>query len=132
MSKTIVGLLCSILIAVAACTSPGSEKGCVDCPQLAATSLFYTFTHGDSLEISGLVNREILVDGVVEYIEHDIRGMQYVILKGDSMLGDVQCYFVQEIPASQIKSGDKITIQGMCRGKMLNVLLDSCILLAPR
>ena len=70
------------------------------------------------------------VTGIVNSIDKDITDNIYVTLKGDDMLGDIQCFFSEDHldAAANLSKGQKITVTGKCEGKMMNVILRGCII----
>jgi hypothetical protein len=69
------------------------------------------------------------VTGVINDIDRDIMDNIYVTLKGDQYFGDIQCFFAESHlgTASQLSKGQKITVKGLCDGKLMNVMLKGCI-----
>lgn len=84
--------------------------------EVAADNLF----KGKSLQVSG----------VVEKIAKDIMDNIYVTLRADGGFGSIQCMLPdnQAPKASTLSQGEQITVRGVCKGKMMNVLLDPCSL----
>lgn len=72
--------------------------------------------------------KTFFVEGTVRDIKKDIMGYIYVILEGDQMFRDVQCYFDDEKTASQLRKGMRVTFQGKCDGLMMNVQMKGCVL----
>lgn len=72
----------------------------------------------------------IRVTGVVNNIDRDIMDNIYVTLKGDQYFGDIQCFFSESYVgiASQLSKGQRITVKGMCDGKLMNVMLNGCVI----
>jgi hypothetical protein len=72
----------------------------------------------------------IKVTGVVNRIDRDFMDNIYVTLKGDKYLGDVQCFFSEDYveKASQLYKGKRITVKGICDGKLMNVMLNDCLI----
>lgn len=68
------------------------------------------------------------VTGTVNTIDKDIMDQIYVTLKGDGVIGDVQCFFSDDYvnEAAQLQKGQKITVVGKCDGKLMNVMLKGC------
>lgn len=68
------------------------------------------------------------VTGTVNNIDKDIMDQIYVTLKGDNVIGDVQCFFSDNYvnEAAQLQKGQKITIIGKCDGKLINVMIKGC------
>ena len=73
-------------------------------------------------------DKVLQVTGVVNNIDKDIMDQVYVTLKGDGVIGDVQCFFSDDYinEAAQLQKGQKITVVGKCEGKMMNVMLKGC------
>ena len=76
-------------------------------------------------------DKVITVSGVVDDIAKDIMDDIYVTLKGDEYFGDVQCFFSDSHTnkAASLKKGDKLTVKGLCTGKMMNVLVRGCVVI---
>lgn len=72
--------------------------------------------------------RIFFVEGTVRDIKKDIMDNIYVILEGDQILRDVQCFFDDQNTASQLQKGMRVTFQGKCDGLMMNVLMKNCVL----
>lgn len=71
--------------------------------------------------------KTFFVEGTVRDIKKDILDDIYVILEGDQMFRDVQCYFDDKNTASQLQKGMRVTFQGKCDGLMINVLMKNCV-----
>jgi hypothetical protein len=72
--------------------------------------------------------KTFFVEGTVRDIKKDIMDDIYVILEGDQMFRDVQCFFDDKNTASQLQKGMRVTFQGKCDGLMMNVLMKNCVL----
>jgi len=72
----------------------------------------------------------LLVTGEVNTIDRDIMETIYVTLQGDEYFGDVQCFFAEDhvSAASQLTKGQTITVKGRCDGKLMNVMLEGCVI----
>ncbi len=68
------------------------------------------------------------VEGIVTDIKKDILDDIYVILEGNEMFRDVQCYFNDKNTAAQLEKGMRVTFQGKCDGLMMNVQMKNCVL----
>lgn len=68
------------------------------------------------------------VEGTVTDIKKDILDDIYVVLEGNEMFRDVQCFFDDKNTASQLQKGMRVTFQGKCDGLMMNVLMKNCVL----
>lgn len=71
--------------------------------------------------------KTFFVEGTVRDIKKDILDDIYVILEGDQMFRDVQCFFDDKNTASQLQKGMRVTFQGKCDGLMMNVLMKNCV-----
>ena len=71
--------------------------------------------------------KTFFVEGTVRDIKKDILDDIYVILEGDQMFRDVQCFFDDKNTASQLQKGMRVTFQGKCDGLMINVLMKNCV-----
>lgn len=71
--------------------------------------------------------KSIGVYGVVESIGKDILGIPYVALEGAGVFC-VQCFFGNEYLSelAKVKKGDFVFVQGVCDGKLGNVLIKRC------
>jgi hypothetical protein len=72
--------------------------------------------------------KTFFVEGTILEIKKDIMDEIYVILQGDKMFRNVQCYFDDTSTASQLQKGMRVTFQGTCNGLMMNVLMKNCVL----
>jgi hypothetical protein len=72
----------------------------------------------------------IKVIGVVNNIDRDLMDNIYVTLKGDKYFGDIQCFFSEDYvgKASKLYKGKRITVKGICDGKLMNVMLNDCVI----
>ena len=68
------------------------------------------------------------VSGAVDQTGESTTGEPYVILHGGDPLGVVWCQFSGESQeqARRIKTGQTITLRGICLGKGINVMLHEC------
>jgi hypothetical protein len=79
-----------------------------------------------------LKGNEIIVQGVVKRIAKEILGYPYVLLEGERFT-DVQCLFEKSEAdlLANFSVGQPLIIAGKVRGKMMNILIDDCSLVAP-
>lgn len=73
------------------------------------------------------------VQGHIIAIDKGVSGKAYVLLgtgDGELEVAGVQCFFSkrQEGEAARLSNGQVVTIQGKCRGKTWNIVLDGCSL----
>ena len=72
----------------------------------------------------------VLVSGTVDDIGLDILNKPYIVLSGGNefSLVNVQCMIKNKDEAANLAKGDKVSVQGKVSGKMMNVLIEHCIL----
>ncbi len=73
----------------------------------------------------------IEVSGIIENIAKDILDTPYVTLKTDTYsIISIQCMFNKnsESQLATLSKGQNITLQGEVSGKMMNVIVDGCII----
>jgi len=97
---------------------------------ISAQQLYQEYDENEVAADLKYKDKVLLVSGTVDEIAKDITDNIYVTLKGDEFIGDAQCFFADNHTdeAAQLKKGMKITIKGMCDGKMMNILLRGCSL----
>ena len=74
-------------------------------------------------------DKSLTVAGAVEKVGLDILNNAYVIVGPVSGFRSVQCTFARPQDVSSLHKGQSVTIKGLCKGLMGNVLLDECELL---
>lgn len=97
--------------------------------EVTAKQLFADYEANEIAADQKYKDKVVIVTGTVNDISKDIADDIYVTVKGDEMMGDIQCYFSKDHTndAAQLKKEQKISIKGNCEGKsMLNVLLRGC------
>ena len=140
MNKTITKNLISIAcLALFMFFAIGSEEDSEIELDVSSQSSEYTVTapqlysEYDSNEVAADLkykDKVITVEGIIDDIGKDIMDDIYVTLKGDQYFGNVQCFFSDSHTdkAASLRKGDKITVKGLCTGKMMNVLVRGCII----
>ncbi|MGB1283350.1 MAG: OB-fold protein, partial [Polaribacter sp.] len=93
--------------------------------ELTASMLFNAYESNEVAADGKYLDKRIAVTGKISDIGKDVLGNPYVSLYVDYMK-TVNCYFsedeIQEI--SQLKKGQKIYIEGICKGKTLNISVN--------
>ncbi len=75
-------------------------------------------------------DKTLLVSGVVDSIQ-EMLGQKFVTLRGGGNgLTSVQCFFgdAQAVSLSNLKGGQRVSIQGRCDGKSMNVTMQECVI----
>ena len=96
--------------------------------QVSATQLYADYEANEIAADQKYKGKVLVVSGTIGDIAKDIADDIYVTLKGDDVIGDVQCFFSEAhtSTAAQLQKGQKITVKGKCDGKMMNVILRGC------
>ncbi|MEK7995079.1 MAG: hypothetical protein AAB403_14835 [Planctomycetota bacterium] len=97
---------------------------------IGATDLFADYKANEIAADQKYKGRVLQVTGTVDSIAKDITGTMYVTLKGDEFIGSIQCLF-DDAHANQLaglQRGMKVSVKGKCGGKIMNVLLNGCVL----
>ncbi len=105
-------------------------------PPIAITALALARAYEDNeVAADGKYEGKVLVvSGTVESID-TVFGTTSVTLKGKNMsIVSVQCFFDDSHKGAiaNLKKGQKITVQGTCDGKSLNVHLKDCAIIPNR
>jgi hypothetical protein len=97
---------------------------------IGARELFADYKANEIAADQKYKGRVLQVTGTVDSIAKDITSTMYVTLKGDQFIGSIQCFF-DDAHANQLaglQKGMKVSVKGKCGGKMMNVLLNGCVL----
>jgi hypothetical protein len=95
---------------------------------VSATRLYADYRANEISADQRYKGKALLVTGVVDNIGKDMMDTMYVTLKGDEILGSVQCYFAESHASklSGLREGMNISIKGRCDGLMMNVMMKGC------
>ena len=67
------------------------------------------------------------VSGVVKLIGQTTKDEPFLVLSGSDAYGDVRCIFSNpDWKPGEVKLEQKVTIQGACLGRAVNVYIDEC------
>jgi len=71
------------------------------------------------------------VSGPVVRIRSNVANDRVLLLRGAEHAGDIQCHFFDSYSeqVSKLRPGDKLTVRGKCTGKIINVILDPCVII---
>jgi len=75
-------------------------------------------------------DKKLVVTGTINSIGKDIADTSYITLQSDGDLLGVQCMFDDQYKPqlAKLHKGQRVRLQGTCKGKVLNVLLADCTL----
>jgi uncharacterized protein (DUF1330 family) len=97
--------------------------------QVTAKQLYADYDANEVAADQKYKDKVLIVSGTVNDIAKDFTDGIFVIVKGDEMAGDIQCFFSKDHTdeAAKLKKEQTISIKGNCEGKsMLNVILRGC------
>lgn len=80
-----------------------------------------------------LKGRRISVAGKIRSIDKDILGTPYVAFRGpQNTFCSVQCFFTKADTEAlmNLLAGHSVTISGVVKGKLMNVILEDCKIIA--
>jgi hypothetical protein len=134
MTKSFYGVW---ILFLAVCFS-GMNSGCgkrkidYDHPlaKLTAVTLFAEYKADGVKAQDKYIGNVVELSGIVDRVGTDSANRPYIAFKGDES-GDVQCFFARkyEKDAALLKKGDSVTVCGVMLSRVINVTLDSCIII---
>ena len=98
---------------------------------ISATKLYQQYEDNEISADNLYKNKVLRVEGVVGNIGNDILDNPYVALKTNNVIGSVQCMLKNshKSAAAQFRKGESIIVKGENAGKMMNVILNDCIII---
>ena len=94
---------------------------------LDAVTLFNEFNSNEAASNKKYISKVLVVTGKVESLEKDKNGAQVVIISSNDSFNGVMC--TMEMGENlNVKVGDKISLKGICTGKLSDVILNKCTL----
>ena len=98
--------------------------------RISAVKLFNEYQLVETTANSKYMNRVIEVSGKVKEVKSDLDGAVWVVIDAGNALFAVSCKLAQsEIPfANQIQKQEQVTLRGTCKGIMIDVILDECMI----
>lgn len=93
---------------------------------ITAADLFYNYDQNEVKADEIFKDKTFYVTGVVATIAKDVLNDAYVTLETNNMVFKVQCILKDEKVGTQLNKGDKVTFYGVCKGKMMNILMHEC------
>lgn len=97
---------------------------------VTAPDLYKAFSADEEYANEIYMNKIVEVVGVLEKIEVNQDSSMNIILASGEPMGNVICTFEnpEAIKESSLKEGNNITVKGICKGMLMDVLLNNCIL----
>ncbi len=98
---------------------------------LPATQLISEFESGEQAANKKYWDKVIRVEGLVKELARDDRGFYSVVLGDTSSMSSVRCSFdsTHSAEASQLKTGIRVAVKGICSGFNADELLGSDVVL---
>ncbi|MEE4197520.1 MAG: hypothetical protein V2I54_07745 [Bacteroidales bacterium] len=100
-------------------------------PDFIVTSreLMNDFSVNEVLANSRYVDKILLVKGEIEEII-DSNDELIILLKTDDMFSGISCRMEdpEDVKAGLLKNGQRIIIKGQCAGKLIDVVLNHCVI----
>ena len=97
---------------------------------LTADKLFSAYETNEIAADQKCKGKVLIVRGTVDAVGKDIANTMYVALRTRDLIGRVQCFFsdANESDLIPLRKGMSVSIKGWCEGKLMNVLLQDCVL----
>jgi type II secretory pathway pseudopilin PulG len=98
---------------------------------ITASELFEAFIENESEANKKYVGKIIELSGIVISIEEDEQGATVAVLQSDDPIAGVMCTLErgQKKHLSPKSVGSTVRIKGLCTGKLMDVVLNKCILI---
>jgi len=94
---------------------------------ISADDLLQEFNNNEIAANRSFKDQIVTVSGVIDKIDSGLFGSPYLTLRTKGLFS-VQCFFEKnDMDAlAQLRSGQSVTITGVCQGKFMNILIKSC------
>ncbi len=89
-----------------------------------AVTLFNAFSQNEKKANADYLDKVLQVRGEVTNITTNADGITVILLKTDDMMFGINC--TMEEKNSSIKTGDQVTLKGLCTGYLTDVVLIRC------
>ncbi len=89
-----------------------------------AVTLFNAFSQNEKKANADYLDKVLQVRGEVTNITTNADGLTVILLKTDDMMFGINC--TMEEKTSSIKTGDQVTLKGLCTGYLTDVVLIRC------
>ncbi len=96
--------------------------------EMPASELFAAFEQNEQAAQDKYLDKIIKVTGAVQEVKKSDDGSTQIILEGDGMFG-VSCQLDDKVEHSHtdLETGEKATLKGICTGKLMDVVLVRCV-----
>ncbi|MDQ3142245.1 MAG: OB-fold putative lipoprotein [Bacteroidota bacterium] len=102
--------------------------------KLSSTELFTEFQDKEEAATKMYINQPVELEGIVESIQKNEQGIISLSLQSGSLMGNVICELDPKVPVeeSNYQQGKLIKVRGICTGKLLDVIISQCVIIANR
>ncbi|NNE27522.1 MAG: hypothetical protein HKN09_11825 [Saprospiraceae bacterium] len=94
---------------------------------IGATELYEQYEADEQKANASYLGKIIEVQGKIQMIEEDQAGATVIILNCDDGFGGVMCTLAEGSKARLFEVNQDITIIGLCTGKLMDVVLNKCV-----
>jgi uncharacterized protein (UPF0333 family) len=99
---------------------------------VTAATLQKEFEEDETTASAKYINKILELSGEIEYIARTDSNNLNISLKTDNEISSVICTFSTGKGPSDPKTGDEITLRGICSGYLMDVLLNNCALVSNK
>ena len=95
---------------------------------LSAVQLFEEFNRNEGIANTRYLNKVVRVDGIITEVSAvDSVGITLLLESSNPLFG-VSCQLPEGFSDKVLKAGQKITVRGLCTGKLMDVVLIKCVI----
>ena len=132
MSVGLVGILLALALG-SVDTEQDTKKVQSQAPahRITANALFAEYKANEVAADAKYKGKIVIVSGVIQKIGKDVLDQAYIVIGGKGFLDGVQCTFAESQNASiaRLSKGQKVTVKGEVKGKMMgHILVSKCSL----
>jgi hypothetical protein len=95
---------------------------------ITAPNLLHAYLENEVKADNLYKEKRFFIEGHIKDISKDLMGNIYVTLKAGDPIRSVQC-FINSQEVANLHKGEKITVEGDCKGMLMNVLIKDCNLI---
>ena len=98
---------------------------------IPAAELFKAFEQDETASNAKYMSKIIAVTGIIDEIEEDRNGAPVLFLQTGADVAGILCTLEssQKEKASGLKTGDAVTVKGVCTGMLMEVVINKGILI---
>jgi hypothetical protein len=96
--------------------------------EISAADLYEAYSGNEVDADNRYGGKKILVSGTVESVGKALLGEPYVAIGVGHAIFSVQCVFDSPNGLESLRPGDRVSIEGICSGVAMNVIVRECVL----